>query len=253
MLLAPIVEKQTGFRQQQNINQDKKMALDQISIQDWHRIFVGEAPGVFYIEVILRTAVVYLILLTSIRMMGKRMASQLGASDLVAMVAMAAAIGVPIHSPDRGLLPAVVVAIAVVNIQRFIAGSSAKSEKFESWTQGRISILVEDSEMILKNFVNSNISRERVFAQLRHMNIKQLGQVKRFYIEANGSFSLLKNEEEISGLSVLPTWEKELLGRMKKDPANKVCYKCGHKEPSSFDSNSPCSHCNNTNWVEAVM
>lgn len=228
------------------------MALDQISIQDWHRIFVGEAPGIFYIEVFLRTAVVYLILLISIRMMGKRMASQLGASDLVAMVAMAAAIGVPIHSPDRGLLPAVVVAIAVVNVQRFIAGTSAKSEKFESLTQGRISILVEDSEMVLKNFAKSNISRERVFAQLRHMNIKHLGQVKRFYIEANGSFSILKNEEEESGLSVLPTWEKELLAKMKKDPEKIVCYNCGNKEPSSFDKNKPCSKCDCTNWVEAV-
>ncbi|GGB85829.1 DUF421 domain-containing protein [Dyadobacter sediminis] len=228
------------------------MALDQISIQDWHRIFVGEAPGIFYIEVILRTAVVYLILLTSIRMMGKRMASQLGASDLVAMVAMAAAIGVPIHSPDRGLLPAVVVAFAVVNIQRFIASGSAKSEKFEAITQGRIGILVEDSEMILKNFSNSNISRERVFAQLRHMDVRHLGEVKRFYIEANGSFSLLKNEEEVSGLAVLPTWEKELLAKMKKDPEAIVCYKCGHKEPNSFEVNTPCSHCNDTNWVEAV-
>lgn len=229
------------------------MALDQISIQDWHRIFVGEAPGIFYIEVFLRTAVVYLLLLTSIRLMGKRMASQLSASDLVAMVAMAAAIGVPIHSPDRGLLPAVIIAIVVVNMHRFIASYAAKNEKFEAKVLGRISILIEDSEMILKNFESSNISRERVFAQLRHLKIRQLGQVKRFYMEANGSFSIIENEKPESGLSVLPTWEKELTDKMKKDPEKVICYRCGHQEPSTFDVNQPCSSCNYVKWTEAVM
>ena len=77
------------------------MQPQEIHLADWQRIFVGQVPGSFYLEVILRTAVVYAILQISMRLMGKRMASQLSRTEMVAMVAMAASIGIPIMAPDR--------------------------------------------------------------------------------------------------------------------------------------------------------
>jgi uncharacterized membrane protein YcaP (DUF421 family) len=99
------------------------MKPDQFHLTDWPRIFIGDVPGMFYVEVIIRTAVIYFILMASMRLMGKRMAAQLSRTEMVALVAIAASIGIPIMAPDRGLLPAVISAIVIVLGERIISSA----------------------------------------------------------------------------------------------------------------------------------
>jgi len=49
-----------------------------------------------------------------------------------------------------------------------------------------------------------------LFAQLRGEGVKQLGEVKRLYFEANGSFSLIKKDHPQPGLIIIPGFDKEL-------------------------------------------
>ena len=99
----------------------------EIHLNDIQRILFGEVPPSFFLEIVLRTFVVYLILMVSMRMMGKRMSSELQRNELAALVTLAAAIGVPMHEPIRGLLPAVIIAIVVIVIQQLVAKKAAKS------------------------------------------------------------------------------------------------------------------------------
>jgi len=94
------------------------MKPEEIKFGDWMRVFVGEVPASFYLEIIIRMAVVYALLIVSMRLLGKRMASQLTRNELAAMVSLAAAIGVPILAPDRGILPAIIIAIVVIAVTR---------------------------------------------------------------------------------------------------------------------------------------
>jgi hypothetical protein len=50
----------------------------------------------------------------------------------VALFSLAAAIGVPLQAPDRGLLLAVVIAVIVVATGRLIARMAFNSQEFES-------------------------------------------------------------------------------------------------------------------------
>jgi uncharacterized membrane protein YcaP (DUF421 family) len=104
------------------------MKKEDIHPFDWGRMFVGEVPFGFFVEVIFRTAFVYLILMVAMRLMGKKIASQLGRNEMIAIISMAAAIGVPLQSPDRGLLPAVIIAGIVVATQQFIASKTTKAK-----------------------------------------------------------------------------------------------------------------------------
>src|SRR5690554_4671633 len=77
----------------------------EIHLNDLSRIIFGEVPPTFFLEIILRTFIVYLVLMVSMRLMGKRISSELQRNELAALVTLAAAIGVPMHEPTRGLLP----------------------------------------------------------------------------------------------------------------------------------------------------
>src|SRR3978361_131613 len=97
------------------------MKPEEIKITDWMRILFGEVPGSFYLEVFIRALFVYLFLMGAMRLLGKRMSSTLGRNEMVAMVTLAATIGIPLQTPDRGLLPALMIGVIVVLIGRWIA------------------------------------------------------------------------------------------------------------------------------------
>lgn len=216
------------------------MSASDIKLDDWYRIFLGEVPWAFLIEAIFRTAFVFLILIISMRLLGKRMAGQLNKNEMIALSTLAAAIGVPIQAPDRGLLPAVLIAAIVVIVGRTISRLSSSDREFEKKSQGELSILVEDSVMVLPELKKNSVTRERLFAQLRSQEITHLGQVKRVYFEAGGFFTLIKNNPTKPGLSIIPNWDKDFLAEQKRSLTLLVCTVCGN-----LMEDNTCENCGN--------
>jgi uncharacterized membrane protein YcaP (DUF421 family) len=223
-----------------------------VKLNDWTRILVGEVPASFYIELIIRAAFIYLLLVISMRLMGKRMSSQLGRTEMAATISLAAAIGVPLQTPDKGLLEAVVIALIIVCVQRGISAWSVRQPWFEEFSQGNVDILVEDGVLHVKNMERVRLSRERLVAQLRGEGIKQLGMVKRFYMEANGSFTLIPQQDERDGLSVVPRWDKPLNARFIKSDRYIVCETCGYLQQLPYDQKEQCRNCKSNKWTAAV-
>nr|WP_295924776.1 YetF domain-containing protein [uncultured Dyadobacter sp.] len=194
---------------------------------DWLRMFVGDVPGGFYWEVVLKIIVIYLILMISMRLMGKRMASQLSRNEMISMVSLAAAIGVPLQAPDRGILAAVVIAAVVILIQQLVALIAIRNQRAESITQGDLTVLVSDGCLNLENMKQTGITKERAFAQLRSEGIRHLGQVKRLYFEASGALTLIPEVRAQPGLAVLPDYDKAFISRVCSATGEQVCSTCG--------------------------
>lgn len=226
------------------------MEAKQILWYDWQRIFIGEIPPSFFIEVLIRIAFIYLLLIVSIRLMGKRMSAQLSRNETAAVTSLAAAIGMPLQAPERGLLPAVVIAVVVILVGRGMSLLAFKSERFEKLSQGRYGKLVTDAVLDLKTMKRVRVTRERLFATLRGEGVKHLGEVQRLYMEANGSFSLVKAEVPTPGLSILPDWDKEFLRTQTSAPEIAACCSCGYKTPAP--AQGTCPECREDEWGEAV-
>lgn len=192
------------------------MKPEEIHFSDWQRILIGQVPGSFYIELFFRVAFVYLLLIVSMRLMGKRMATQLSRTEMVAMVTLAASIGIPVMSPDRGLLPAFISAAVIVVGQRLLAYWSALNQRFETLVQDEMSVLVRNGEMQLEDMKKVRISRERLFTQLRSKGLYHLGSVKYLLMEADGKFTLILNPDPRPGLSILPDWDHEFKAAAEK-------------------------------------
>src|SRR5881275_1897303 len=108
------------------------MKPDEITLSDWQRMLFGEVPPAFFLEVMIRTVIIFLLLIVSMRLFGKRMSAQINRIEMVSLFTLAAAIGVPLQVPDRGLLPAFVIAIVVIVLGRSIAKLAMHSERFEA-------------------------------------------------------------------------------------------------------------------------
>ncbi|KUG08300.1 YetF domain-containing protein [Solirubrum puertoriconensis] len=230
------------------------MKPEDIQLTDIMRILQGQVPWSFLFEVVIRIVFLYLLLVVSMRLMGRRMASMLNRNEMAALVSLAAAIGVPMLAPDRGLLPALLIATVVVLTQRGIAQWARRNKSFERISQDDVSIIVEDGRLQHSAMLETLLSRERLFAELRFAGLDHLGKVKRAYMESNGSFTVLKQPEPQPGLTLLPGWDEEYISEQPKAPDTYACCNCGHVRHSrGHDPNTACDHCGEKRWTQAVV
>jgi uncharacterized membrane protein YcaP (DUF421 family) len=230
------------------------MKPEEIYLSDLHRIFIGEVPASFYLELIFRAAFIYLLLMISMRAMGKKMSSQISRNEMAAVASLAAAVGIPLMNPDRGLLPGLIIAVVIVAFQILISKRASRNEKFEAITQDNLQTLVADGVMDLEEMKRTRITRERLFAQLRSLQKTNLGAVKRLYVEANGLFSMIEEKDPRPGLPLLPEDDVEFIGKMNTETGKCVCYNCGFLESHSIKSTRTlCNNCGDLNWVDAVL
>ena len=186
------------------------MNKQDIHFTDWKRIFIGDNPALFLVDIFLRTAIIYAILLLTARLLGKRMAGQLTRTELAVMLTLGGIVSVAMQMPDRGLLQGVGVLACALFFQRGLTLLDWKSPRVETWTQGRVGLLVKDGVLDLAGMRSLRMSREQVFAALRLRKIFNLGRVKRMYFEACGEFSVFTCENEPPGLSTLPPSDEAL-------------------------------------------
>jgi uncharacterized membrane protein YcaP (DUF421 family) len=244
------------------------MKPEDIKITDWMRILFGDTPYEFLIEVIdtpyeflieviIRILFIYILLVLTMRFMGHRMEAMISRNELIAMVSMAAAVGIPLLTPDRGLLPAVVIAIVVISIQRLIAYVTTRSASKENLLLDEITLLVSDGQLLADEMLKSRITRERMLSELRSSNIKNLAQVQRAYMEANGNFSVVRVADEkkvdtMTGLCILPTFDMEYRNRFSFSDSESACSACGNV----IQENPPkasCSNCGADDWTPAML
>ena len=222
-------------------------------LTDYLRILMGETPWSFLLEASIRMVVLYLILLSGLRLMGKRMAGQLSRTEQAALVSMAAAVGLPILSPERGLLAPLIIGSIVVLTQRLVTRWAARRPRVEHLLQANVSTLVADGVLQLPHLEHAVLSQERLFAQLRGESLEHLGQVRRLYMEANGTFSLVEEKDAPPpGLSLVPGWDEEFRQLQPVAAGRFACGKCGEVQAVPTPPVTACPRCQARQWEPAV-
>src|SRR3954463_2306897 len=108
-----------------------------MSLLKWLRhLLIGDTSWLFLLEIIYRAAIVYVVLLIAMRLMGKRMAAQLGIAELAVILMLGAAISAPIQMPKQGLLPAIVVLGTIAVLHRGLSWWSFRSSRVEVRVHG---------------------------------------------------------------------------------------------------------------------
>lgn len=228
------------------------MKKEDIQLGDWHRLLFGTVPETFLLEVLIRTVLMYLILLIILRLMGKRMGGQLTISELAVMLTLGAIICVPMQLPDKGVLEGAAVLTCALAFQRGLTLWGFKSSKAEKMIQGTESILVKDGIIQVKAVGKSNISRQQLFAVLRSQQIYNLGEVERIYLEACGLFSVYKFKTPRPGLSLFPVEEKIIGWVMSIKEEMTVCKVCGRIAEKEEQENK-CNNCQSQKWEPAIL
>jgi len=214
------------------------------------RVLRGEPPWAFLPEALLRILVLYLLTLLCLRLMGRRMASQLSRNELLAVVSLAGAIGPAVGSPEQGLLPAAIVATVVVLLQRGLTFYTFRSHRFESRFDGTVSTLLSNGRIDLAELRRCSLSPERLHSALRGAGVMQLGQVDLVLFEVGGGFTIVRRLRQGPGLSVIPEWDDELRRVQAPASGQRACAQCGLVITITLPG--PCPNCRGDAFEAAV-
>jgi len=228
------------------------MKKEEIHLDDWRRILFGQAPAEFLLETFVRTVIIYAVMLVVLRLLGKRMNGQLTITEMAVIITLGAIVALPMQSPDRGILPGIVLLVAVLLLQRGVTGLGVRSSRAEKIIQGGMSMLVRDGVMQLDALKESRVTQDQLFAQLREKEIEHLGQVERVYLEGCGIFSILQRDQPVPGLSVLPIRDPEARQQQHATDGKRACCQCGNTVSEIHHAPQTCPVCQSTRWTKAI-
>ena len=105
-------------------------------------------PGAHVLgEIALRTAVIYLVVLTGVRLSGKREVGQMTPFDLTLLLLISNAVQNAMTGSDTSLLGGVVAATTLLVLNYLVAELSGGNRRFRKFVQGQPSLMVHDGEV----------------------------------------------------------------------------------------------------------
>lgn len=220
---------------------------------DWKALLLGSENWNFLFETAFRSVIMFLVILFSLRLLGKRGVKQLSVFELGVIIGLGSAAGDPMFYKDVGLLPGMMVFAIIISLYRLITFFINRSDRFENFVEGTPTCILKKGELLLHNFEKEPIAKDELFSQLRLHSVAHLGQVYQAIIETNGEVSVFyyPDEEVEYGLPIIPG-ETEKKIKVINNEGHYSCYFCGHTENIKPSHVHSCSVCHKNEWVEAI-
>lgn len=172
---------------------------------EFERIFFGDLSVGVILEIVLRTAVMYVYTLGLVRVLGKRGLGQLAPFELVIIVALGSAVGDPMFYAEVPLLHGMIVITAVVALERALVKLTERHTAIERLVESEPVLMVRDGELLAEALDKEDMSQAEVFMELREKGIEFLGEVRRAYMEPSGRMSVFRESSPTDlGPSILP-------------------------------------------------
>ena len=146
--------------------------------------------------ILIRTLILYLIVLLVIRIMGKSELSKMSPFQLVVIFMIAELAAIPIEDPDVSLINGAIAIFMLLFLQVLISLLSIKSEKFKNFINGKPSILVENGQINEKELKKLRITINDLMEQLRIANSPSLSDVDYAVMESNGDLSVIQKPDK---------------------------------------------------------
>ncbi|WP_341539790.1 DUF421 domain-containing protein [Scopulibacillus darangshiensis] len=145
--------------------------------------------------VILRTIFLYVIILVTFRLMGKREIGQLSVVDFVVSIMIAELAVVSIEDPDKPLWMGIVPIGLLIVIQLLLAFVSLKSNPLRHIIDGRPATIIKKGKIDEHEMRKQRYNFDDLLTQLREQNVKNISDVEFAVLEPTGNLSVLKTDQ----------------------------------------------------------
>ena len=146
----------------------------------------------------LRTILLYLVLLSAIRFMGKRQIGQMEASEFVVAMLVADLAAIPMQDVAIPLYTGVIPILTILGAELILAGLCLRSIRFRKLLCGKPVILIENGRVLQNNLRNTRITIDELMGHLREKDILEIRTVQYAILETNGNLSVFPYPAEVA-------------------------------------------------------
>ena len=147
------------------------------------------------LDIVLRTAIVYLVVLLGVRLSGKREVGQMTPFDLVLLLLISNSVQNAMTGPDTSVLGGVAAAATLLLLNYGVGELSGLNQRFRKMVQGEPTLLIHDGKINSEHMKREHISMDELQRALREHGIATCGEVALAVLEVDGAISCLKYDE----------------------------------------------------------
>lgn len=147
-----------------------------------------------YINLVIKTTVLYGYIMLCYRLMGKKEVGKLGIIDLIVSVLIAELAAMSIESDETSILVSLIPIAVLVVIQISLSYISLKSVKVRKLIDGSPKIIINKGKVDFKEMSKLRYSLDDLISQLREQSIKSIEEVKYAILENNGKLSIFTDD-----------------------------------------------------------
>ena len=144
-----------------------------------------------FLEILLRTVAIYLVILVGLRLAGKREIGQLTVFDLVVLLLIANAVQNAMVGPDTSLTGGIMAAAVLLVVNAGLARLRYKSPRLRHLVEGSATLLVLHGETIPEHMAREGVDDDMLTTALREHGITDVQGVEMAVLETDGSISVV--------------------------------------------------------------
>lgn len=138
----------------------------------------------------LRTLILYLILIFSVRLMGKRQIGQMEASEFVVTMLVANLAAIPMQDAGIPLYSGLVPILTVLGMELVLSGLILRSVFLRRLFCGKPVILIDNGKILSDNLRNTRVTLDELMGHLREKDVLDIQTVQYAILETNGNLSV---------------------------------------------------------------
>lgn len=146
-------------------------------------------------SILIRTAIVYILLSFSMRIMGKRQIGELDIGELVSTFLISEIVAIPIDDPDIPLLNAVLPIMLILSLEVILSAIKNKSEKMKCVIEGVPTYIIYKGKLLQSALKESRISVNELMSAMRAQGISDIDEVYYAIVEQTGTLSVIKRDD----------------------------------------------------------
>lgn len=140
--------------------------------------------------ILFRSVVLYLIVIFSLRLMGKRQLGELQPGELVITILISNIATLPIENPALPLLPGILPILTLVCLEVIMSFCTMKSKKLRKLVSGSPKIVIRDGEIMQNTMLELRLTIDDLLMALRSNQVFNPLEVQFAIVETTGAISV---------------------------------------------------------------
>ena len=143
------------------------------------------------LSIFLRTLLIYLLLIATVRLMGKRQIGELEVSDLVTTLLLSELAALPLTDLNIPVSHSVIPMVTLLFLEVASSVVLIRLPRLKGLVSDRPTVLIRQGELSRKALLSARLSVEELMGELRQQGYIALDQIEDAILEKNGKITLL--------------------------------------------------------------